>query len=619
MCGIIGYISDKSYSIESFKYYRDLMVHRGPDDSGIWKNENSKIILGHRRLSIIDLSENANQPMISKCERYILVFNGEIYNFIELKNILLDKGYQFLSNSDTEVIINAYKEWGESCLAYFNGMFSFALLDLGNENNEGNLFFCRDRFGKKPLYYYHKNNTFIFASELKSIPKEFRGSLDLNATNNYLALGYVPGSESIVKDIYKLPAGFAGRFLLGSGKLKIWKWWEIPSLKQNNRLSHEEILFNVEKLITESIKIRLRSDVPVGILLSGGLDSSLITAIASNISSSKINTFTFSQSDSEFDESPHASIVAKAFDTNHTFLKTDSFDLNPIDDIDQFVDEPIADSSIIPTYLISKIAGTHVKVALGGDGGDEIFGGYESYSSALSLNRFMRFMPEALLWNFSTLASKFPLGFKGRNRIMSLKEGPFKAQIWGTPFFDIRSRTRLLSSKTLSDINNINSPENILNDCFEFGENQVENMIRMDIKTKLTDDFLFKVDRYSMASSLEIRSPFLDKDLSEYMLANVPTDFKLNYNNTRIIEKKIAKKYLPKDLNVNRKQGFSIPIDSWLKNSKLDWRGKILEFDKDLFNKDEIVNLIDGFDRGRLNGSRIFSLLMLNTAINNLS
>ena len=619
MCGIIGYISDKSYSIESFKYYRDLMEHRGPNSSGIWNNENSSIILGHRRLSIIDLSENANQPMISSCKRFILVFNGEIYNYVEIKKILLKKGHQFISHSDSEVIINAYKEWGEDCLDYFNGMFSFALLDLGDENNESNLFFCRDRFGKKPFYYYYKNNTFIFASELKSIPKDFRGSLDPNAINNYLALGYVPGSETILKDIYKLPAGFAGKFLLESNKLKTWKWWDLPTLKLNDKLSHEEILYDVEKLIIKSVKIRLRSDVPVGILLSGGLDSSLITAIAANISSNKINTFTFGQSDTEFDESPYASIIAKTFDTNHTFLKTDSFDLNPIDEIDYFVDEPIADSSIIPTYLISKLAGTHVKVALGGDGGDEIFGGYESYSSALSLNRFMRFIPKSSLKKISNLASKFPIGFKGRNKIMSLKEGPFKSQIWGTPFFDIKSRTKLLSPNILSDINSIVSPENILNEYYELGDNQIENMIRMDIKSKLIDDFLFKVDRYSMASSLEIRSPFLDKDLSEYMLANVPTDLKVKYNSTRIIEKKIAKKFLPKNLNINRKQGFSIPLDSWLKNSKMDWKEKILTFDKYLFNREEITNLINGFDKGRQNGSRIFSLLMLNTSINNLN
>jgi asparagine synthase (glutamine-hydrolysing) len=618
LCGIIGYISKDGLllSPSHFEAVRDRLKHRGPDDAGLWLNGNGRVVLGHCRLSIIDLSLAGHQPMVSEDGRFAIVFNGEIYNFRALRDELKKLGFQFRSDSDTEVMLHAYRAWGDSCLNRFNGMFAFVIYDRGDNASPPSLFFARDRVGKKPFYYYFDGWHFEFASELKAI--SHKGEVSLVALNYYLALGYIPGEQCFMEGVKKLPAAHAGRLDLNTFRLNIWQYWQLPVNQPNTEACGEELADEAEALLTDAVSLRMMSDVPLGVLLSGGLDSSLIAAIAAEQSSSPIKTFTLSLPGSKLDEASYAQCVADHLSTDHHVLELPVPSLNDLEAIAPLIDEPLADSSLIPTYLISKLTRKHVTVALSGDGGDELFGGYSDYPLALATQRQFSLVPRPLLNWISQLAGLLPAGVKGRNRLASLRGGPIEQQVWGSPYFDIALRKRIFNSDQVQKLGAMfEEPEQSLLELFDKGKDALDCMTRSHFGSILPDDFLVKVDRASMAHSLEVRTPFLDYRLVEFAFSKIPSIWKVRGSETRRVERILAKRLLPPQLDTKRKQGFSIPLHDWLKVDNCQLLRKYMPYLPDSINRDEIQRLIAGLLRGRANGARLYALLVLGIAMKN--
>ena len=611
MCGIIGILGDlKTPDLNWVDIAINKLSHRGPDSFGKWVDLQKNIILGHRRLSIIDKSNDSHQPYIYDDGKLIIVYNGEIYNYIELREKLKNVGFIFKTSGDTEVLIASYKYWGEDCLKYLNGMWSFAIYDQRNGTEDEKLFIARDRTGEKPLYYRHCKARFEFASELKGI--KLNGDINLNSLNHYLALGYIPGELCIANGVNKLPAAHAGIFYRKNGSFKKWRYWNLPMYESyDSSYSLNELAEESWELLKESVKLRLRSDVPVGIFLSGGLDSSLITAAASQVSNKQIKTFTMSLPKNSLDESKHAELISKTFNTDHYTLPIENPALEILDKICDFIDEPIADSSIIPSFLVSRLTQKHVSVVLGGDGGDELFGGYQHYQTTLRKMFFLGWVPDVFFKHISSFASLLTVGTKGRNFLTSLLGGPSQSTIWGTPYFDINLRKKLFKPEVFEILkNDIDLPEKRSLELFKNGLNIIDKLTRMDYQQNLTDNFLVKVDRTSMANSLEVRTPYLDIKIIEHAFKKISNIHKVTLTNKRKLQNLMAKKYLPKDFVLNRKQGFSIPLNNWMKKISLD---EVFSCDyKNYFNEHFIEMLINGQSKGKTNGSRLFCLLMLN-------
>lgn len=589
MCGICGCVNldrSKHPSEAVVKDMASVLAPRGPDDSGIYIKDN--IALGHRRLSIIDL-EGGHQPMLNDDGSVAIVYNGEIYNFREIRETLIKKGRRFRTNSDTEVIIRSYEEYGEDCLKYFNGMFAFALWDRQRES----LFLARDRFGKKPLYYAVFDNQFIFGSELKSVLRHpsVKREIDHAALRKYLAYEYVPSPFSIFRNIYKLEAGT--KLLLKNGRKKIEGYWDISFEKPDSRFDLKKCESQLLALLKESVKKRLISDVPLGVFLSGGIDSSAIVCMMSELMSPKdIKTFSIGFSERSFDESSSARRVAGYFGTDHheeTLKPRTMLDIFP--DILRLLDEPFADSSIIPTYLVSRFTRQHVKVALGGDGGDELFLGYPSFL-AHRINGCMRFLPKTikkaplqLLAAITPFSNDYmTLNFKAR-RFLKGFDYPeeVRHQVWLGSFAPVQQQKLFKDSVPVAD-------------TYDLTEKFFEESATSDplakaayiyIKTYMTDDILTKVDRASMANSLEVRAPFLDTEFAEFA-AKIPSGFKLNNFKTKWILKDALKGRLPGDILSKPKQGFAVPVARWLKE---DLKPLLFEaFDKSKIEKEGIFD-----------------------------
>lgn len=598
----------------------NALRHRGPDDSGVWVSADNSIGLAHQRLSIIDLSEAGRQPMQNEDGLIQLVFNGEIYNYLEIKSKLQLAGHQFISNTDSETIIHAYEEWGEKCLNLFNGMFAFALYDE-RKKEEPLLFMARDRVGKKPLYYYKTDTEFYFSSELKGITCAVNCDmgLDYEALNFYLALGYVPGDMCIIKGVKKLPPAHALLFDIKKNTIKKWQYWKLPFPEENKEKYNEnDLLDELEYLLEDAVRLRMISDVPLGVFLSGGVDSSLIVAMAARCADTPVKTFTISFPDAgKYDESGYAKVVADYFNTEHTVLNGVDNMEDTISELQPFIDEPIGDSSILPTYLVSKLTRRHVTVALGGDGGDELFGGYGHYQQALKDKQMFQHIQKSFLRHMAMVAAKMPAGMKGRNRFSSLRGGYLEERIWGSTFFDITLRKRLLSIEVLDVLGEkIDSPEMYMKDILTKGVDDIDCLTRFDFMTYLPEDIMTKVDRASMANSLEVRAPWLDYRIVEFAFKKVAAGLKANCHETRILQKRLARRLLPKELNIERKQGFSTPMDTWLQSLKgQQWMQQSLNINSRLFNKSFIRHLVNGELKGRSNGARLWSLWGLNGVV----
>jgi asparagine synthase (glutamine-hydrolysing) len=593
------------------------MQHRGPDDSGVWVSTDGRVGFAQRRLAVIDLSPLGHQPMHSPDGRFVIVFNGEIYNHQSLKDELMRQGVQFSSQSDTEVLLAAYRMWGEDCLHALNGMFAFAVYDHGTATQPPSLFFARDRAGEKPLYYLHHAGEFHFSSEVKAL--DHGGRIDLDALNHYLSLGYVPNDMCLFQGVQKLPPAHCGRLNVQTGALDVRRYWALPANHPRMNVDGAELVAQAGALLEDSVRLRLVADVPVGVLLSGGLDSSLVVAAAARVSDAPVDTFTIALPGSSLDEAHHARKIASYFGTRHHVLPLDKPSLSLLDGSAALVDEPIADSSILPAWLVFGLARKHVTVALGGDGGDELFGGYTDYTTAIADQARWGAVPRVGMRIAAAAAAWLPAGVRGRNRIASMRGGPFQQLIWGRPYFDVRLRHRLFTDEAVAALGTrLDAPERFLLSLFERGTDPVDCMTRTHFGSILPDDFLVKVDRASMMHSLEVRAPFLDHRLIEFAFGSVPSHWKVHGQQSRRLERLLAQQWLPPDLDTQRKQGFSIPLNEWLRSEGEQGLLERLEGLPALFNQDEVRSLVRGQMAGRANGGRLFALIMLSIAMKNL-
>ncbi len=559
MCGICGFYGKLNITREQLAAMNDTLYHRGPDDSGVEiypVGEGFRAGLAHRRLAILDLSPRGHQPMVSADDRAVIVFNGEIYNFKEIREELTD--YSFHSDSDTEVILAAYLKWGIDCVKRFNGMFAFGLYDRTEES----LYLVRDRIGKKPLYYWRSKEGLVFASELKSIMNcpGFRGEIRQELLCRYLTEGYYTPSDTVFEGVCQLKPGTVLR--VEREGMKEWKYWDIleryNGLKNTMRGSIEEAREELSDILNRAVKQRLISDVPLGTFLSGGYDSSLVTAIAQANSSKPIKTFSIGFHEPEHNEAAYAKRVASYLGTDHRELYVTENDMFAmVEDLTDYYDEPFADSSQIPSMLVAMLARKEVTVALSGDGGDEFFCGYNNYQMLAQMQKLDRL--GKLTYDLFRLPGIRNMGIferlPGKVQIVASNRHPqYRVQ----PFDFLQSETAvgLLKSRQLD--HRFPQEERYTEENW-----QIRRML-LDMETYLPGDILVKVDRASMKYSLETRCPILDKEVMEYSFT-LPHEFKIAAGSKKRILKEVAYRYVPKELLERPKTGFSVPLDKWLR------------------------------------------------------
>lgn len=557
MCGIFGiYYFDNSRPVNErvVKDATDVMSHRGPDDSGYYVSGN--IGLGHRRLSIIDLSAG-HQPMANEDSRVITAYNGEIYNFKEIRQELITKGHTFLTHCDTEVIVHGYEEWGTECVQKFNGMFGFILWD----DRSKKVWVVRDRLGIKPLYYYCNEDVFICASEIKPILKTgvIKPELNPDVLDAYFSIGYVPGPETLFKGIKKVLPGHY--LLLENGRLYEKRYWDFDSINCKDT-SFEHASQQIEALLHDAVDKRLMSDVPIGVFLSGGLDSSAVVGLMRDtVGSDPINTFTVSYRNN-FSEEKYARIIADRFDTEHHvfYLEAEDF-FSSLRTLVSFAEEPIVEPAAIALYHISKLAREKAIVLLSGEGSDEIFAGYYLYQHMKKIDLFHRHLPGPVKRMINSISTYLP---KDKHRkFADWLTSPLEEHYQGTS-----------SYLTPSLKKNVYTPDfyrarsTYLDDHFSTYFNRVRHkdplgqMLYVDTKTWLVDDLLLKADKMTMAASIELRVPFLDYRLVEAAAA-LPSEYKINKGEGKYIFKKIVEPFLPDEIVYRKKMGFPVPTESW--------------------------------------------------------
>ncbi len=556
MCGICGfYGKNNTWEQDDLVRMTRSMNHRGPDAEGFYFEKN--VGLGHKRLSIIDLSENANQPMHSSCGKYAIVFNGELYNFNEIAKEL---SISLKTTSDTEVVLESYVKWGAQCLHKFNGMFAFAIL----EKESNSLFIARDRVGIKPLFYFWDGELFAFSSELKALKKlnyiSQRLKTKYSSIHQFLHLGYISGPDTIYHNIFKFPSA---HYLEYSGSAcDIKKYWDTREQINREPITNEqEAKEKLETLLKDSVKKRMISDVPFGTFLSGGIDSSLVTAIAQSLSSKPVNTFSIGFEYGKFDESKYAGKIAGYLGTNHhKYTVTEKEALELIPKLNDIYDEPFADSSAVPTLMVSEIARKHVTMTLSGDGGDELFMGYGAYNWARRLkNPYIKASRKliSLILSYHNNRSKRAAKLFQWNKADNLQSHIFSQEQY---FFTRKEIERLLHPGYYQPINLGLSIEN-----FHRHLSPEEQQAFFDLDYYLKDDLLVKVDRASMQHSLETRVPLLDHNIVEFAL-NLHQNLKLKGKTTKYILKQVLFDHVPASYFNRPKWGFSIPLIKWLKN-----------------------------------------------------
>lgn len=607
MCGfLVLHNRFGNLNIDLVSERRDALMHRGPDDAGTWISNDGSLAMAHRRLSILDLSPNAHQPMRHPHENKSIVFNGEIYNHQEIRRDIGSK-WRFQSASDTETLLAAYCVWGVGCLDRLQGMFAFVIHD----GDEKKLFAARDRVGEKPFFYRIHADGFEAASELKALlanPFAPR-NIDVAAFDSYLTHGYIAGDSCILKGYNKLPPAHFLIYKLESGEHQINRYWSLPDPDPSNNLP--QLLAELEDLLETSVRKQLVADVPVGVLLSGGVDSSLVTALASRVSPHTVRTFTIAfPGEGQYNEAPFAKLVSDYFGTQHTELAAQPATFEILPELARQYDEPMCDSSMVPTYLVSKLIREHCTVALGGDGGDELFGGYQTYQWALRQKIIRSRVPSLIRSLASTTASKFlPLGFRGRNYVLGLEGNLGNALARNTTFFDYSYRRYL--SPIIRDENSLQDPSAFKASLFDDSRGMPGAAMAMDFGSYLPEDILVKVDRASMLASLEIRAPFLDHKLIEFAFSKVPNSLRTNLSERKLLLKALAKKLLPPELDIDRKQGFSLPLKKWFTGPWGKFMEEVLrDAPKEIFNQDAVRDLFEGQKKGRVNTERIFALVL---------
>lgn len=618
MCGICGKINLNNAPIEEalIRQMTSCLSHRGPDDEGIYIKNN--IGLGHRRLSVIDISYNAHQPMSNEDGTIWIVYNGEIYNFLKIREDLIKKGHTFCSKSDTETIIHLYEEYGTECLEYLRGMFAFALWD----ENKKFLFLARDRVGQKPLYYFFNGKHFVFASEIKAIIADDKISRkpDYTALHHYLTYQAVPWPLTAFQGIKKLPP--AHYLVFKNGHINIKRYWKLTYLPKH-KLSEEDIKGELIERMKEAVKIRLISDVPLGAFLSGGVDSSAIVAMMTGMMDDPVKTFSIGFKAQAYNELHYAKIVADRFNTEHTEFIVEPNALEVLPKIVWHYNEPFADSSAVPTYYVSELAREHVTVILNGDGGDENFAGYGRYVANEFSRKISKILPPPLTKIILPFIMMFPHGSDPNAFFWRLKrffqEYPNSPEIRNGHWlchFTSEMKTELYSEEFLEQFSKIDSFEILLNKYKEAqADTFLDKTLYADVMGYLPDTLLVKVDVASMANSLEARSPFLDHVFMEFA-AKIPSQLKLKGRRTKYILKEALKGILPDEILNRPKMGFGVPIDQWFRNELKEMVYDTLLSDtavqRGYFRPKAVRNIIDEHVSGKWNWQyQIWNLLML--------
>jgi asparagine synthase (glutamine-hydrolysing) len=570
MCGIAGWANlenkpSQNHSEAVLHAMCERMKHRGPDSEGLWLDD--AVALGMRRLSIIDL-HTGEQPVYSEDRSIVVVMNGELYNFQEVRAELEKRGHKFETNTDTEILPHLYEEYGDAMLERINGMFAFALWDKRKKK----LLIARDRFGEKPLYYGVFDGKLIFASEPKVLLEHpsVKAEINIEALRHYLSFDYVPAPLSIYKNIYKLPA--AHLLTLENGEIKTRRYWNLSFHKNGSTPTVATAAKELREILSDAVRMRLVSDVPLGILLSGGVDSSTVAAFAVQHASEKVKTFSIGFEEDSFDESKYARQVAAHLQTEHYEDKLSvekAADL--ISEIGTWLDEPMSDGSLLPTFLLSRFVRRYVTVALGGDGGDEIFAGYPMYfghKMARVYDRLPKFLRSGLIEpivnNLPVSTKNLSFDYKAKRFVAASKYDLVTRHHSWFGSFSIDAQNDLLSKDVLANSSNdiYKGAKDLLK--ITDAESEIEQMQFLDMNFYMAEDILTKVDRASMAVSLEVRAPFLDPRVAEYA-ASLPSEYKLKGNKGKYILKKAVEDLLPKAILQRPKKGFGIPIAEWLK------------------------------------------------------
>ena len=605
MCGIVGFLGKKRDDSTVEKMLQ-VQAYRGPDDRGVFveKLSSSYVHLGHNRLAIQDISLYGHQPFISTYGEYVIVFNGEVYNFKSIRKDLEKLGYTFVSKSDTEVILYAYVEWGIACLEKFIGMFAFSLLD----KQQKKMYLVRDRAGVKPLYYYGDGDNFLFSSELKSFHEypNFQKELNKEVLPYYFQFGYIPAPHTIFENTYKLEPGHYLELNIKNLKFKIRKYWSIDKCYEKEKFdkSESEILDDLEVLLTDAVEQRMVSDVPVGVFLSGGYDSSLVTALLSKNKSRKLHTYTIGFDDVKYNEAKHAKNIAEHFGAEHTEYYVSAKEmLDKVEKLPFFYDEPFGDSSALPTMIVSELAKQHVTVALSSDGGDEAFCGYSKY---IFLEKFTpifssplkKSILKILLHMFSSkqivrINSLLPKKMQQTN--IEDKYNKFKRAMNADSLEDM-----FMNASSYVDRNKVRGFLKISADISLYKQfsmakemSLLDAMMLADYKSFMVDDVLTKVDRATMSVSLEGREPLLDHRIVEFM-ARVPVEMKYKHKQGKYLVREILYKYIPKEMIDKPKAGFQIPLAEWLQTDLKPLVEKYLDtsrLDEKIFDVKEVEQI----------------------------
>jgi len=568
MCGFSGFVGNGNR--DDIMAMTSALTHRGPDGEGFFINQDIPIFLGHRRLAILDI-ERGQQPMWDAEKTICVVFNGEIYNHQELRLELEHKGHTFRSHhSDTEVLVYGYKEWKDELPLKLNGMFAFAVYDIPNNR----VFLARDRFGEKPLYYTTQNNFFGFASELQALThhSRFEKEINVKSLQKFFGYGFLPAPNALYRDCFKLPGGCHLSYDIKSGKFQLAQYWRflIEQNKDIESKSEKELIEELRHLLSQSVQRRLISDVPLGVFLSGGIDSSTILGLlGERVSKNKIKSFTIGFTEASFDESAYAEKVATLFGSDHhqKILDMETSRLL-IPDILSRLGEPLGDPSILPTYLVSRFAREHVKVALSGDGGDELFAGYDPFQTLKLAQFYQKIMPRKLHKTVRRLVDFIPISFKNMSLDFKIRRGvtglSYPQNLWN-PVWLSALEPDLFRDLFYEPLH----PEEIYSEALNLWEasqssNLFDKTLEFYTNLYLQDNILTKVDRASMMVSLESRAIFLDNDLVEFC-RNLPIHFKYRNGERKYLLKKVAATFLPSDILNRRKKGFGVPLAKWLR------------------------------------------------------
>ena len=627
MCGIVGFLDFKNFTDKKLlDLMRDSMSYRGPDFAGskCIQKDSYSVGLAHRRLSILDLSSLGNQPMTYK--NLTIIHNGEVYNFEEIKKELISLGYDFSSNTDTEVILKAFYVWGVKCVERFRGMFAFSIYDSDKEK----LYLFRDRAGVKPLYYYKTKELFLFGSELKTFYKhpKFEKKIDKDSLPYYFRFGYIPAPLSIFKNTHKLRAGYYLEVDCKKNSILEKSYWKIEDIyiEKKSTKSEKIVLKELEDILVEAFSLRMISDVPVGVFLSGGVDSTLVTALLQKNSHNSIKTFTIGFKEKEFNEASHAKEIANFLNTEHSEYYCSKDDLlDIVKNLPYIYDEPFGDSSAIPTHLVSKMAKDKVSVVLSGDGGDELFIGYSKYFAINKIynlsklkRKFLKILVNILNEDIVDVLNKLLPKSKRQKNIKDkfqkfknvlLTENLSEMFLNASSYVDKKTLDKVLKNNSLvlekSNFKIIDS----LSDKSPF-----DFMSIIDYKTFMSDDILTKVDRASMSVSLEAREPLLDHKIVEY-ISKISDDIKYKNKTGKYLLKQILYKYIPKDLVDKPKTGFQIPLYQWLRNDlreELDfYLGKERLTKSNIYNVEEVLKIKSKLYSGKnINLSILWFILM---------